>query len=77
MFFLLIFSFLDVTFLLPWLYHVYIFLQLITSDESGLSSDEENYVNWSDSSTDYCTDTDEEYNPSGAESDDDKNECCH
>ena len=41
-----------------------------------MPSDEENYVNWSDSSTDHSTDTDEEYNPSGAESDDGKNGCC-
>ena len=46
-------------------------------DESGLSSDEENYVNWSNSRTDYSADTDEEYNPCGAESDGDKNGCCH
>ena len=49
----------------------------MSSDESGLSSDEENYVNWSDSSADHSTDIDEEYNPSGAESDDDKNGRCH
>ena len=47
-----------------------------SSDESYVSSDESD-LSWDDDSSSEESLLEEEYDPRGAESDDDANECCH